>query len=78
MNDYANWGGYALCIIVLLFQAHLFVRPTELEKKHKAIMDEVAEKYISKEVFNIYKQDLNEIKTQVNKIYDILIKREET
>ena len=77
MNNYEAWGGFALCIIVLLFQSHLFVRPKELSDKHKAIMDEVAEKYISKEVFAIYQKDLDEIKNTTNKILDILIKRED-
>lgn len=77
MNDYTTWGGFALCIIVLLFQAHLFVRPTELEKKHKAILDEVSEKFVSKEVFEIYRKDLEAIKETTNKIYDLLIKRGE-
>ena len=77
INIYALWGGVALFVIVLLLQTHLVVRPTELEKKHKAIIDEIALKFVSKEVFEIYKKDLDAIKETTNKIYDILISREE-
>ena len=77
INNYSLWGGFALCVILLLFQAHLVVRPTELEKKHKAIIDEITLKFVSKEVFEIYKKDLEAIKETTNKIYDLLIKRGE-
>jgi hypothetical protein len=76
INVYTLWGGVALFIILLLLQTHLFVRPTELEKKHKAIMDEVSCKYVSKEVFEIYRKDLESIKEVTNKIYELLINKE--
>ena len=76
INNYALWGGVGLFIVLMLLQIHLFVRPAELEKKHKAIMDEVSCKYVSKEVFEIYRKDLESIKEVTNKIYELLINKE--
>ena len=46
INNYALWGGVGLFIVLMLLQTHLFVRPTELERKHKEIIDEVSLKYV--------------------------------
>jgi len=73
INNYALWGGAGLFIVLMLLQIHLFVRPAELEKKHKAIMDEVALKYVSREVFEIYRKDLEAIRETTSKIYELLI-----
>jgi hypothetical protein len=73
INNYALWGGVGLFIVLMLLQTHLFVRPTELERKHKEIIDEVSLKYVSKEVFEIYRKDLEAIKETTSKIYELLI-----
>ena len=64
--------------IAIIFQYNLFVTPERLEQKHREIIQEVAETYLTKEH---YKEQYDDLKTQMNdiqkkldEIYKIVIK----
>ena len=64
--------------IAIIFQYNLFVTPERLEQKHREIIKEVAETYLTKEH---YKEQYDDLKTQMNdiqkkldEIYKIVIK----
>lgn len=72
-----QWGPLVLMVVMFIVQNHIFVTPVELEKKHREILKDVERKYVSIYSFNSLKDQFSEIKTVVNKIYDLLIKKEE-
>ncbi len=72
-----QWGPLVLVVVMFIVQNHIFVTPVELEKKHREILKDVERKYVSIYSFNSLKDQFSEIKTVVNKIYDLLIKKEE-
>ena len=43
IEQYAPW---VLVILVIIWQNNIFVRPEQLEKKHREILDDVKEKYV--------------------------------
>ena len=64
--------------IAILFQYNLFVTPEKLEQKHREIIQEVSNTYLTKEH---YKEQYDELKAQLNdmqrkldEIYKIVIK----
>ena len=62
-----------LVILILLLQSRLFVTPTELEVKHRQILDDCDRRYSSKnEAVNI-KADIEELKEMVQEMYKKLM-----
>ena len=68
-----KYSPIAIVVIGLIISWNMFATPAQVEKKHREIMAEVAEKYVTKEENKSTKEELKEIKLKVDKIYDILI-----
>lgn len=65
-----------LVIFTIFFQYNLFVTPQELEKHHREILEEVSEKYMTKEESNNLKVQLSDMQKKVDKIYDYIVETE--
>lgn len=68
-----KYGPVALIIFTIFFQYNLFVTPQELEKQHREILEEVSQKYMTKEESNNLKAQLSDMQKKVDKIYDVII-----
>ena len=62
-----------LFVLAVLFQYNLFVTPEKLEQKHREILTEISQIYITKSEFGNLKEQLSDINKKVDKIYDTLI-----
>jgi len=62
IEQYAPW---ILIILVVIWQNNIFVRPEELEKKHREILDDVKEKYVE---INAYKEFQNHIYSKLDEL----------
>ena len=64
--------------IALLFQYNLFVTPDQLEQKHREIMKDVSDTYLTKEhykeQYDDFKSQLNDMQKKLDEIYKIVIK----
>jgi uncharacterized protein YjaG (DUF416 family) len=63
----------ALIVFAIFFQYNLFVTPQELEKQHREILEEVSQKYMTKEESINLKSQLSDMQKKVDKIYDAII-----
>ena len=54
-------------------QQKIFVTPEQLEKKHREIIDEMEEKFVSIISFKDLKDQFSEVKEKIDKMYDLLI-----
>lgn len=68
-----RYAPLALIIFAIFFQYNLFVTPQELEKQHREVLEEVSEKYMTKEESNNLKAQLSDMQKKVDKIYDVII-----
>lgn len=68
-----KYGPVAIVVLAIIFQWNLFVTPEKLESKHRLIMEEVAKNYVTKEENKSQKEELRDMKTKIDKIYDLLI-----
>ena len=68
-----KYAPYAVVVVFLLFQWNLFVTPLQLEETHREILNEIAEKYTTKEQSGDLKAQLNDIQNKIDRIYDKLI-----
>ena len=64
-----------IIIVVLMFfvQQRLFVTPEQLEKKHRGIIEDIEEKFVTIHSFIDLKDQFSEVKDKIDKIYDLLI-----
>lgn len=63
----------AMVVIAIIFQWNLFVTPDKLEIKHRQIMEDVARSYVTKEENKNQKEELQDMKRKIDKIYDLLV-----
>lgn len=61
-------------VIAVILQWNLFVTPADLEKKHRDIITEAAQTYVTKEEYKNQKEEFKEMKTKIDRIYDFLIR----
>ena len=64
-----------IIIVVLMFfiQQRIFVTPEQLEKKHREIIEEIEEKFVTIQSFVDLKDQFSEVKDKIDKMYDLLI-----
>ena len=76
IEQYAPW---VLVILIVIWQNNIFVRPEQLEKKHREILDDVKEKYVEinayKEFQNHIYSKLDEVTGAIDDIKEMLMKR---
>ena len=65
-----KYAPFAIIIIAILFQWNVFVTPEKLEMKHREILNEIAERYTTKETSNLQKAQLDDIQHKIDKIYE--------
>lgn len=76
IEQYAPW---ILIILVVIWQNNIFVRPEQLEKKHREILDDIKEKYVE---INAYKEfqthiysKFDEVIGAIDDVKEIFLKR---
>ena len=62
-------------IIGLIFQWNLFVTPEKLEIKHRQVLMDVASMYTTKEQHNDLKDEINDMKKKIDKIYEVITRK---
>lgn len=76
MNSYViQYAPIVVLVAVFLLKNRIFVTPEQLEKAHAQILEEVETKFATKEILDTLKEDINELKSKVDKIYDILLSK---
>ncbi len=73
MEKFIEYAPIIVVVLVFFIQQKIFVTPEQLEKKHREIMDEIDEKFVSVISFRDLKDQFSEVKEKIDKMYDLLI-----
>ncbi len=73
MEKFVEYAPIIVVVLVFFIQQKIFVTPEQLEKKHREIMDEIDEKFVSVISFRDLKDQFSEVKEKIDKMYDLLI-----
>lgn len=73
MEHFIEYSPIIVVILIFFIQQRIFVTPEQLEKKHREIIEEIEEKYVSLNSFKDLKEQFSEVKDKIDKIYDLLI-----
>ncbi len=76
MESYVAYGAIAIAVIGFCIQFGMFVRPVELERKHREIIEDSYKKFASIDTVESIKDELTDMKCKIDKIYEMLMKRE--
>lgn len=80
-NIFLQWSPIIIVLVMFLIQNRIFVTPEQLEKKHREILGEAEEKFVQfvqyKEMKEGIKEQYDEVKKSIDKIFDLLRKQEQ-
>ena len=73
METFVEYSPIIIVVLMFFVQQKIFVTPEQLEKKHREIIEEIEEKFVTMNSFIDLKEQFSEIKDKIDKIYDLLI-----
>ena len=71
-NNLLKFAPSILVILGFILQYNLFVTPHQLEIKHREIVSEIANNYVTKAEMSNFKETISDMQKKIDKIYDIL------
>jgi len=60
-------------VLVFLIQQRIVVTPEELERKHREILSDIEERFVTRNSYDDLKSQFLDMKEKIDKIYDCLI-----
>jgi Tfp pilus assembly protein PilO len=73
MEKFVEYSPIIIVVLMFFVQQKIFVTPEQLEKKHREIIEEMEEKFVSIISFKDLKDQFSEVKEKIDKMYDLLI-----
>lgn len=78
-DTFQHYAPYIVIFLMFIWQNNIFVRPEQLEKKHREILEDVKQKYVEinayKEFQNHIYSKLDELTGSIDDLKEILMKR---
>lgn len=75
METFINYSPVLIVVLVFLIQQRIVVTPEELEKKHREILNDIENRFVTRNSYEDLKSQFTEMKDKIDKIYDCLILR---
>lgn len=79
LEQLESYAPYLVILLMFIWQNNIFVRPEQLEKKHREILEDVKQKYVEinayKEFQNHIYSKLDELTGSMDDLKEILMKR---
>jgi len=73
MENLLHYSPIIIAVIVFLIQQRIIVTPEQLERKHREILKDVEDKFVTINSFRDLKDQFSEMKEKIDKIYDCII-----
>ena len=73
METLLHYSPVIVAVMIFLIQQRIVVTPEQLEKKHREIIEDIEEKFVSIHSFNDLNEQFAEMKDKIDKIYDFII-----
>lgn len=77
MEEFIKFAPLIIVVLVFMYQNHIFVKPEELEKKHREILKDAEDKYVTWVAHKELKHSVEEMKDKIDKIFEFLISKED-
>lgn len=70
---FIRYAPIVLVVFTMFFQFKLYTTPQELEIQHREILEEISQRYMTKEESHNLKEQISDMQRKVDKIYDAII-----
>lgn len=70
---FIQYAPVIIVVFIFLIQQRLVVTPEMLEKKHREILNDVENRFTTKEASANFEQKLDDMQSKIDKIYDKII-----
>ena len=70
MENLEVYAPYIVIVVAYLIQNNVFVKPEQLEKKHREILEDIEDKYATKTELKSNKDDTEELKDKIDRMED--------
>ncbi len=73
MEQIIQYSPILIAVMIFLIQQRIVVTPEQLEKKHREIIEDVEERFVTINSHKDLKEQFGEIKEKIDRIYDCVI-----
>lgn len=73
MNTLLYYSPVIVVVVCFLVQQKIVVTPEQLEKKHREIIKDTEQKFVTIDSYHDLKSNFSEMKEKIDRIYDCLI-----
>lgn len=73
MDTLVYYSPIIVVVLVFFIQQRVFVTPEQLERKHREILTDIENRFVTINSYEDLKSQFSEIKDKIDKIYDCLI-----
>lgn len=73
METLLYYSPVVIIVLTFIIQQKIVVTPEQLEKKHREILYDIENRFVTKNSYEDLKAQFTEIKDKIDKIYDCLI-----
>lgn len=73
MSTLLYYSPVIVVVVCFLVQQKIVVTPEQLEKKHREIIKDTEQKFVTIDSYHDLKSNFSEMKEKIDKIYDCLI-----
>lgn len=73
MDKFLFYSPVLIAVMVFLIQQRIVVTPEQLERKHREILNDIEERFVSINSYKDLKEQFSEMKDKIDKIYDAIV-----
>ena len=73
MENLLQYSPILVVVMIFFIQHRIFVTPEQLERKHREILNDVEERFVTLHSFHDLKEQVTDMKEKIDKIYDCII-----
>ena len=73
MEKFIQYSPILIAVMSFLIQQRIVVTPEQLEKKHREIIEDVEERFVTIHSYKDLKEQFSEMKEKIDRIYDCVI-----
>ena len=74
MEQFIQYTPILIAVMIFLIQHKIVVTPEQLERKHREIIEDVEERFVTINSFHDLKEQFSEMKDKIDKIYEQIMK----
>ena len=73
MEHFLDYSPILIVVMIFFIQQRVFVTPKQLEKKHREILNDIQNRFVTLNSFKDLKEQFSDMQDKIDKIYDAIV-----